>query len=249
MNEGVLVERINAQPEVRKMAETATDWEWRDEAQDLYKMAVLFKDRFLDGVLRIDRPRLPDPVISFDALKIKTLAAYTIHRNPQGLLDEITFNTMHYETVDGKKVFKFGEWSTYEILLHEQVHLWQQNFGNNPYIRGSCMHNREYVIKAESYGLHVAYGMGWHTDIADDPFADLMEGLGKPRPADVPKADNSKSDYFRLTPEKGKSTLTKWSCSCGEHVRVGSKNWPGAICKNCGTEYIQPLTNVLYEAP
>jgi hypothetical protein len=59
-------------------------------------MANLFKDKFLDPILHTDRGRLPDPVISFDDLwNIKTLATYTLHRNPQGLLDEITFNTVH----------------------------------------------------------------------------------------------------------------------------------------------------------
>jgi hypothetical protein len=192
---------------------------------------------------------MPDPVISFDALKVKTLAAYTVHRNPQGLLDEVTFNVKHYEDVEGKKRWKWGEWSKYETLLHEQIHLWQQNKGKNPYKGGSYTHNREFVIKAEDFGLHVAYGVGWHTDIADDPFASLMEERGIPRPQDVPRAEGTKLDWFRLAPEKGRSTLMKYSCACGEHIRVGSKNWPGAICKKCGTEYVQSLTNVLYKAP
>ena len=28
--------------------------------------------------------------------------------------------------------WQFGKWAQLETLLHEQVHLWQQNFGENP---------------------------------------------------------------------------------------------------------------------
>lgn len=84
---GVPIETANPYPEIRKNAETAPDWEYKDEARYLYDKAVLFKDRFLDPVLLTDRRRLPDPVISFNNLRNKnTLAAYTLFRNPQGLL-------------------------------------------------------------------------------------------------------------------------------------------------------------------
>ena len=129
---GKLIVTPNPQPEVRKNAENASDWEYSDEAVHLYRMAVLFKDRFLDPVLLTDRRRLPDPVISFENLRnYKVLAAYTLHRNPQGLLDEITFNTEQYDALEEKKVWRFGKWAQLETLLHEQVHLWQQNFGKN----------------------------------------------------------------------------------------------------------------------
>ena len=121
---GVIIETADPKPEIRKNAEIARDWEYSGEAKYLYGMAVLFKDRFLDPILHTDRGRLPDPVISFDNLRnMRTLAAYTLHRNPQGLLDEITFNTEQYEDQEGKKVWRFGRWAQLETLLHEQVHL------------------------------------------------------------------------------------------------------------------------------
>ena len=98
------------------MAENAQDWEYRGEAEDLYGIAVLFKNRFLDGVLRTDRGRLPNPVISFESLNVKVLAGYTVHRNPQGMLDEITFNTQHYTLVDRQRKWKHGEWAKYETM-------------------------------------------------------------------------------------------------------------------------------------
>ena len=90
---GKPIELSNPQPEVRKNAETAKDWVFTGEAAYLYRMAVLFKDRLLDPILLTDRRRLPDPVISFSNLRNKnTLATYTLVRNPQGLLYEITLN-------------------------------------------------------------------------------------------------------------------------------------------------------------
>src|SRR3989304_4807006 len=98
MKEGVPIEHFDPKPAIQRNAESAHDWEYSEEAKYLYGMGVLFKDRFLDPILHTDRGRPPDPVISFDDLRNrKVLAAYTLHRNPQGLLDEITFNTVHYK--------------------------------------------------------------------------------------------------------------------------------------------------------
>src|SRR5687768_18577869 len=107
MKEGVSIENFDPKPAIKKNAENARDWEYREEAEYLYGMAVLFKDRFLDPILHTDRRRLPDPVISFDDLRNRrTLAAYTLHRNPQGLLDEITFNVVHYDRSEERRVGK-----------------------------------------------------------------------------------------------------------------------------------------------
>jgi len=111
-------------------------------------MAVLFKNRFLDPILHTDRGRLPDPIISFDDLRNKkTLATYTLHRNSQGLLDEITFNTAHYQDQNGKRVWIWGRWAQLETLLHEQIHLWQENFGEHKHKPGRVAHDKEFVAK------------------------------------------------------------------------------------------------------
>jgi hypothetical protein len=133
---GIPLEKVNPQPDIQKNAETANDWEYKEAAKYLYRMANIFKDRLIDPILHTDRKRLPDPVISFENLRNhNTLAAYTLARNPQGLLFEITMNTQHY--VDNtknpnQKVWQFGKWAQLETLLHEQIHLWQQNFGKHP---------------------------------------------------------------------------------------------------------------------
>jgi hypothetical protein len=109
---GILIETADPQPAVRKNAEIARDWEYASEAAYLYDKAILFKNRFLDPVLLTDRRRLPDPVISFENLRnYNTLATYTLVRNPQGLLYEITFNTEHYLAEEKKRDWEFGRWA------------------------------------------------------------------------------------------------------------------------------------------
>jgi hypothetical protein len=249
----ILFDNFDPKPAVQKNAENAHDWEYNEEAVYLYGMAVLFRGRFLDPVLRTDRGRLPDPIISFDDMRNrKVLAGYTLHRNPQGLLDEITFNTAHFQkkTADSPPAWGYGRWAQLETLLHEQVHLWQENFGQHKHKPGRVAHDKEFVAKCESLGLHPMPVIGCHHWVADGLFAQLMAELGIPRPSDVPRESNKpgKKDWFRPGPERGRSSLAKWECGCGQKVRVGRKDWPGAVCKNCGTEYVRTdgLQHVIY---
>lgn len=237
-----MIENIDPKPAVQKNAETAKDWEFSVEAQYLYTAAGIFKNRFLDPVLHTDRRRLPDPVISFDDLRnSKTLATYTVHRNPQGLLDEITFNTENYTEQGGKKAWKYGRWAQLESLLHEQVHLWQQNFGDHPVKPGRSTHNKEFVTKCESLGLHVMPDKGCHIAVADGVFAQLMEELGIPRPDDVPRED-PKIDWFKPERQKGRSTLKKWECpECGLKVRMGITGDPQLIHAPCTAAKGEPV--------
>ena len=240
--EGTPIESFDPKPAIKKNAEVAHDWEYSEEAKYLYGMAVTFRDRFLDPILLTDRGRLPDPVISFDNLRNrKVLAGYSLHRNPQGLLDEITFNTEHYEKQEEKKVWRFGRWAQLETLLHEQIHLWQQNFGEDPVKPGRVYHNKEFVAKCESLGLHPMPIVGSHTQVADGVFAQLMNELGIPRPENVPTIDWTKAggkpikrDWFRPEKEKGTSTLHKWVCpDCGLAVRIGINSDPLLVHDVC----------------
>jgi hypothetical protein len=233
-----LIEHINPQPQVRKNAEAAKDWEFKDEAAYLYRMASLFKDRFLDPIHLTDRNRLPDPVISFRNLRnLNTLAAYTLARNPQGLLYEISMNTQQYEEngKDGKSnmFWIFGRWAQLETLLHEQVHLWQQNFGKDPFRQGRSHHNSEFVEKCESIGLHPKPGQGYHTCLADGPFALVMKEMGV-EPPELPQTDEEPNmDWYKWFLDfqgkrrKGRSSLHKWTCpECGLNARMGIKDDP-----------------------
>lgn len=233
-----LIEITDPQPEVRKNAETAKDWEYVDEAAYLYRMATLFKDRFLDPILLTDRRRLPDPVISFKNLRnMNTLAAYTLERNPQGLLYEITMNSQQYveEIVSEKPIRKweFGRWAQLETLLHEQVHLWQQNFGDDPVRPGRSHHNKEFVEKCEALGLHPMPGVGCHIRKADGPFALLMREMGVEPPDLTNQPEEITIDWFKWFLDslgkrrKGKSSLHKWTCpECGLNARMGIKDDP-----------------------
>ena len=232
-----LIEVSNPQPGIRKNAEKARDWEYAEEATYLYHMANQFKDRLLDPILLTDRRRLPDPVISFKNMRnLNTLASYTLVRNPQGLLYEITMNTEHYtDVVDNRKNTKqweLGKWAQLETLLHEQVHLWQQNFGKCPVQPGRVYHNKEFVEKCESLGLHPKLGAGYHLKLADGVFAQLMTEIGL-EPPDLSKRTMSfDTDWFYWyldngEKRKGKSTLHKWTCPvCGLNARIGIKDDP-----------------------
>lgn len=231
---GELIVKANPQPEVRKNAETARDWEYSDEAKYLYRMAVLFRERLIDPIARIDRSQMPDPIISFSNLRnLNTLAAYRLTRNPQGLLYEITFNTEHYEAVEGQIAWRFGRWALLETLAHELVHEWQQTAGNDPVKPGKVYHNKEFVEKCESIGLHPKIGEGYHLKLADGPFAVLMKELGIDPPDLSQQPANIDWDWFKWFLDylgkkpKGKSSLTKWECpECGMKVRMGIKGDP-----------------------
>jgi len=83
--EGLPIDNFDPKPAIRRNAENARDWKFHEDAEYLYGMAVLFRDRLIDPIARIDRSQMPDPVISFDNLRNnRTLAAYTLHRNAQG---------------------------------------------------------------------------------------------------------------------------------------------------------------------
>ncbi len=257
---GIPLERVNPQPDIQKNAETASDWEYKEEAQYLYRMASLLKDRLIDPILHTDRKRLPDPVISFENLRNQnTLAAYTLARNPQGLLFEITMNTQHYivNTKDpGQIVWQFGKWAQLETLLHEQIHLWQQNYGKHPYKPGSETHNKEFVEKCNSLGLHPKLGPGYHVHLATEPFSLIMKELGNNPPNLFKKPKDWDKDWFEWWLEfwgkkrKGKSTLKKWVCpNCDLKVRIGIKGNPELTHNPCGEVLVKAdgLSHIVYD--
>ena len=259
---GVSIDPVNPQPAVRENAEKAKDWAYADNARYLYDKAVQLRERLIDPIARIDRDRMPDPIISFGDLRNKnTLAAYRLVRNPQGLLYEITFNTEHYvdETKDAeqsKKVWKFGRWAELETLTHELVHEWQQTVGEDPIRLGKVYHNREFVDKCESIGLHPKLGEGYHLQLADGAFEVYMNEMGIPKPLGQeeipPELD---VDWFKWLEKfsgkdrKGKSTLSKWVCpSCDLKVRVGIKGDPELIHIPCGSVLIRGDSGTVYQS-
>lgn len=250
-----LITTYDPQPAVRKNAETAIGWDYKEEASYQYRLAIIFRDRLVDPILRTDRNQVPDPVISFDDMRNNNvLAAYTLNRNPQGLLHEITLNTAHYVDVDGKKEWKFGRWAQAESLLHEMLHLKQQKYGKEPYKRGKSTHNKEFCNMAKQLGLNVLPNVGCHYAVADEgsPFAILMHELGIARPKDVPVNEEAirgrRYDWFEIgKKEKGRSSLSKWTCGC-QNVRIGTKEF-FARCTRCGNQFTRvDLDNTLNQS-
>ena len=142
---------------------------------------------------------------------------------------------VHYDEEGGEKVWHFGAWAQLETLLHEQIHLWQQDFGEHPVKPGRVSHNKEFVAKCESYGLHPMPTAGCHIAVEDGPFAQLLRERGIPRPEDVPtEMEEFKKNCFRPTPEKGRSSLHKWDCpNCGLSVRIGANRDPRLVHDVC----------------
>lgn len=251
MKEGVPIDFIDPQPAVRKHAETSSDWEFSTEAQYLYEMAGLIKSRLIDPVLLTERESMPDPVISFEDMRnYNTLAAYRLIRNPQGLNYVITMNTQHYvvKKEDDKEVlqWEFGKWAQLETLAHEQVHLWQQTCGKDPIVPGKVYHNKEFVEKCESIGLHPKLGEGYHLELATEPFSILMNELGIEPPKELAKGlPELDIDWFKWLQDfkgkgrKGRSTLSKWSCGC-QNARIGRKEFHAkCTCPDCGNIFVR----------
>jgi len=222
-----IIEVPNPQPAVRRNAEKATDWEFKDEASYLYQKAIALRERLIDPIARIDRKQLPDPVMGFENLRnYKVLAEYLLFRDAVGLSCRINFNTEHYENGE----WKWGRWAQLETLAHEYIHLFQQQVGS-----GKPNHGKEFIDKCESIGLHPLPLIGCHVAVADEPFSILMKEWGIERPDKVP-TDDRKLDWFKVGKEtKGRSSLSKWSCGC-QNARVGTKEFE-ATCDRCHNKF------------
>ena len=211
---------------IRHHVETARDWEWCAIATALYQWTDRFNDRFFDR-------QMPDALLSFERMDVRILAAYTLKRNPQGLLHEVSFNTHHLDR---------PMWETLETLMHEYVHLWQQNLGEHPVERN--YHNREFVAKCEEFGLHPAIGSGVHLRPAEGAFAEFLKAYrveSPPATNDVIlDAKGKPLDWWYLSgnrERRGRSTLTKWTCGC-QNVRVGRREF-FASCTRCGHAFVK----------
>jgi len=83
---------------------------------------------------------------------------------------------------------------------------------------GKPYHNREFVEKCESLGLHPKLGPGYHTRLADGAFETLMTELGIAPPELKVNQKELSIDWFKWYLDsqgrrrKGKSSLKKWSC-------------------------------------
>jgi hypothetical protein len=236
------------------VAESSRSWDYSQEATKLYRRADVIIDRLYPVIHTPQfQGRLPSVLIAVDSLRNrKTLAAYNLVPDEYGLNFKIMMNRQHYadgEDEEGKKikVWQWGEWAQMETLVHEIGHHWQQMLGKNPFKpRARVTHNKEFTDKMAQLGIHCA-PEGYHFKLAqtESPFGLLMAEWGIEAPADIPK-EETKIHWFKEGKErKGRSTLTKWSCECGQNIRVGKKDWPGAVCNSCGSQYSTALQQVV----
>jgi hypothetical protein len=220
---------------------TAEDWEVRDLVRELYKWYDIFNVKFFTST---EEP-LREPILGFDDLNIRTLAHYYFTRNQLGLFNVIELNLKHVNATTLEWVH--GPWSMLESLLHEMLHSWQDSYGKMPSlstIKVGKGHNKQFVAKALELGLHVQLGQGYHTDIADGAFAELMAEYNIPRPVVLPaeaEADDKRHYWDRGQPKKWGHRRKQfiWQCSgCGEEIKVTNVDFPGVICVQCAQAYI-----------
>lgn len=248
-HEGVLVvdstDQTNAVRALRENVKNAVDWEYQEVCDRLNLWADRVKTRFFDCIVYPDRPPLPDPVIGIAPMRHNTLAGYSLTRNPQGLLYEITFNQRHFKDEEGRRVWVYGgEYGMVETLTHELAHLWQQNGGGKePFKQGAKeTHNREFRDRLADIGLHCDAG-GAHTAPADGAFEAFMREYGITKP-EIPQEGVSFEDWMKWFAEffkdykpKGRSTLHKWSCpECGLSVNATTRKDISLICGECKAE-------------
>jgi hypothetical protein len=192
----------------------ATDWGYRDLSELLYAWFNRFNERFFENLLKT-------PVISFERTRINTLGHFVIDRNPFGLKWNINLNRLYVglPLVD-----------ILSILLHEQIHLWQQEFGKkkgkNPH---NNYHNKEFRLKAKLLGIPSnESGM---TLYYQNPFLSFLRDHGV----------RISSRFFRDKEVKqmrsSKSKLKKWSCGC-TNVRVAIPDFRAKCLKEkCGNQF------------
>jgi hypothetical protein len=145
--------------------------------------------------------------------------------------------------------WRFGEWAQNETLLHEQIHLWQQVVGKDPVKVGKVYHNKEFVDKCESVGLHPKLGEGYHLQLASGVFELLMNELGIQKPEGIDKLPpDLQVDWFKKLLDdlgkdrKGTSTLKLWCCpNCGLKTRLGIAGDPMLRHHVCETEAGMPV--------
>jgi len=228
-----------AKEAVRRNQENAVTWRHHQMSKVLNAWAERFASRFLAPVLEPGREGpLPWPVIGFETFDYRVYAYYRLGKNAFGLEDEVILNEKHLDR---------PLYAVLETVLHEQIHLWQQRRGEHPVDRN--YHNQEFVERAEELGLHVRPVTGVHTRLADGQFERLLREYGIPKPEEetvFPVEGREEKRNWWEDPgreRRGRSTLEKWSCACGQNARIGTRTH-FATCVLCG----EPFTPVLEAA-
>ena len=221
---------------VRKYVEKrAVRWEHQGIAAELYRWSDVFRFYWFrpqNG----QQAEIPNLVVGIGPMRIDVLAGYHLKENTVGLPYEITFNQLYITR---------PIWETLETMVHELIHLYQENTPGMMPCRHNY-HNAQFVQIATEIGLHPRLGTGAHGRPADGQFARLMDRYGVERPlhaVDVPPETPKKywwdDDRGR---GKGSSTLvlyTSESCTRKPVCKLRSGRSDLKIrCETCDGAFI-----------
>lgn len=227
------------------------DWIHTQVAKDLYQFGSIVS-RYLIAPRNETQPRLPQPLVGIEKMRVETLAAYRLVPNANGLPYEVLLNEVW---------IKRPMWELYESLTHEMIHLYQEwgadqgleRFKDDPLKKCTGgYHNNQFVEICEEIGLHPMIGVGAHWRPADGQFGRLMGLLGVEEPEYakggdfvMPPAGTKKPGYWwddNRGKKKGSSTLTLYTTDvCVREpqckVRAGKKDL-NIVCADCDGAFI-----------
>ena len=199
---------------IRKHEENLNDWNFKEEAKELYLWFDRFNQHFFNN-------KLEQCVISFEKARINNLGHYVTELNGIGLPDNINLNVRHIKSRPKS--------STLATLLHEMVHQYQRRIGSfsdeENRKKRTNYHNKEFLEMTESFGLiHNKKGQR-----IEKPKGRFVEFL---------KQHNIEIGEEDCTPIKGTSKLLKYSCKCDPviNIRVANKNF-SAKCNVCEHDF------------
>jgi len=207
---GLATEPINV---ALKQHQTSTkDWEYRALLAEIHTWAERFNVGF--------KLNIPVPAIVLDRLRGQCLGHFRSGRNAWGLKDEVAIDRVHATSGDF--------WQALGTLLHELIHLWQQQHGNPPSNNNFNYHNRQYRDKALAFGLVVDRWGHQRYAPEKSPFLALLAQYGVEVPA-LPPVEQQRITTTRLNSSK----LKLWQCKCPVRVRVARTDFL-AKCLVCG---------------
>lgn len=200
---------LNQQPVYHELADHQRHecWTYQSLAACLLKWAEIFNVEFKLEVNNI--------ALCIAPLSRRCYGHFRVGHNAFGLKNEVAINSLYLESREF--------WCVLGTLLHELLHVWQQQYGKPG---SGNYHNVQFRRKASECGLII--DKQGYTEYADaSPFRDILQRYGIEMPL-VPTLPKRVPGY---------STLKKWSCGC-TNVRVGASELQ-AQCLRCGRPFVR----------
>ena len=186
------------------------DWEKHELIRDLHVWGERFILEF--------KLKVPQPAIRIDPISNRCYGHHRRGRNGFGLRDEVAINETY---IDPSRY-----WRCLQTLLHELLHVEQENTGSPG--EGNY-HNKELRERASGLGLVMDNWGHTHLAATPNPFTNILNKYGLQAP-DIKKTE------IPLQKQKGNSKLKLWICECQPkpvRVRVAIEDFQ-ARCLKCG---------------